>query len=248
MSEFEGRWFMVTGSSRGIGRKIAEDIAAEKGNLILHGKSDSAQIQSLSRSLSAEGVEVITEIADTSKPEGIEAMVASLTSRDVKMHGLVNNAGIYTDALLSTLSMEDWNSVLDLDLRSHVFLTGRLSPLMEAGSSIVNISSVLGMKATNWGLSYQAAKSSLIHMSKSLALSLAPKIRVNCVSPGYIRTEMNEDARENEEFVRQIEKVTPLKRWGEASDISNIVLYLLSDKASFITGANFTVSGGIELH
>lgn len=247
MKGIEGNWFLVTGSSRGIGRRIAQDIADKKGKLIIHGRADSKPLNQLNNDMSKNGVEVIKAVADISLPDGISTLSDIVRSSGVALRGLVNNAGIYTDSRLKTLDMEEWDTVIDVNLRSHVFLSANLLNFMTPGSSIVNIASVLGMKPAKWGLSYQAAKAALIQMTKSMALDLAPGIRVNCVSPGYVKTEINEEARKNEVFVKQIEKVTPLKRWGESSEVSAVVLFLLSDLASYVTGANLTVSGGLDL-
>lgn len=215
--------------------------------MIIHGRSNSDSLNEFNKRLSDRGVEVIKMVSDISRSEGITALSDSIIDSGIRLHGLVNNAGIYTDSTLESLSMDDWNLVLNVNLRSHVFLSSTLSSHMDKGASIVNIASVLGMKPAKWGLSYQAAKSALIQMTKSMALDLAPEIRVNCVSPGYIRTDINEDARKDTNFVQHIEKMTPLRRWGETGEVSAVVLFLLSDSASYVTGSNVTVSGGLDL-
>ena len=247
MNGFAGKWFLVTGSSRGIGRRIAEDLCSEKANLILHGSRESPQLSEAVSSLSDCGSSILHVVADTSTREGISTIKDFVKSRGIMLHGLVNNAGIYTISDLGNLDHDDWDQVLSIDLKSHIFLSQALREFLEPGSSIVNVASVLGMKGAKWGLSYQAAKAGLIHLTRSLALELAPEIRVNCVSPGYVKTAINEMARTNEEFVKSIEKATPLKRWGETSDVSAVVMFLLSDMASYVTGANYVVSGGLDL-
>ena len=136
---------------------------------------------------------------------------------------------------------------MNVNLKATVFLTKKLIPLMENGGSIVNISSVSGLIVGGNMLSYEASKAALIHITRSMAISLAPKIRVNAVAPGNISTGFFDDISDKDEFINRSTKIIPLRRLGEGRDIGEIITFLISIKSSYITGQTIVVDGGLTL-
>lgn len=242
-------FILVTGGSRGIGRDISESLAEEGRNIIVHYNQNSLEAQKVRKHCEEKGVECLTAAADLSTMDGISTLKKFAEENAGSLSGLVNAAGIYEGNLLHEITFEEWDSVLDVNLRPTVFLTRELLPLLKKAirPSVVNISSVLGLKNDVYGLSYQASKAAIIHVTRSLAKALAPEIRVNSVSPGFIMTDMNRGGWEDSQFRSKVEKMTPLGRWGVVRDISAMVCFLMSEKASFITGSNFVVDGGISI-
>jgi NAD(P)-dependent dehydrogenase (short-subunit alcohol dehydrogenase family) len=135
------------------------------------------------------------------------------------------------------------------NLNPVIFLTRALSKHLKAsgGSSVVNISSVLGFVSDKYGLAYQSSKAAIIHLTRSLAKSLGPDVRVNSITPGFIMTDMNSDGWGNSEFRARVERRTVLKRWGKPDEIAGAACFLMSSEASYITGTNLVVDGGISL-
>ncbi len=242
-------YVLVTGGSRGIGREISKKLADEGKNIIIHYNRNSQEAEKVRDYCEGKGVKTLAVSADLSSVEGISVIRKFVQDNAGSLSGLVNAAGIYEGNQLNEITVEEWESVLSVNLMPVVFLTRELVPMLEKGRSpaVVNISSVLGLKNDIYGLSYQASKAAIIHISRSLAKALAPAIRVNSVSPGFIMTDMNRDGWEDSHFRGKVEKITPMGRWGKVEDIAEMVCFLLSDKASFITGSNFVVDGGISI-
>ncbi len=246
---FSGRNYLVTGASRGIGRSIALKLAGYGGNVLINYRNDEESAkQTLNECISlGSGASIFR--ADLSTMEGITALAEHCSGRFASLDGLVNNSGIYEGGTLDDLSFESWQKVMATNLNPVLFLTRALSKQLKAskGSSVVNISSVLGFISDKYGLAYQSSKAAIIHLTRSLAKSLGPDVRVNSVTPGFIMTDMNRDGWGDSEFKAKVEKRTILKRWGKPEEIAETVCFLMSSGASYITGTNVVVDGGISL-
>jgi 3-oxoacyl-[acyl-carrier protein] reductase len=244
MSEFTGRIVAVTGANRGIGRAIAEAFAR-----------NGATVALMTRSLEA-GEAAAKEIGggarafrlDVSAPETIDPAFQAVLEAFGKIDVLVNNAGITRDNLAMRMKPEDWRAVIDANLTG-AFLCAKavLRPMMKArAGSVVNISSVVAGTGNPGQPNYCAAKAGLEGLTRSLALEYAERgLRFNCVAPGFIATDMTHalDEKQRATLMQRI----PLARLGTSEDIAEAVLYLASDRASYVTGQVLHVNGGMYL-
>lgn len=226
---------VVTGAARGIGRVIAE-LLASTGPFTVVGV-DLAPELALAESITPVQVDLTT-------PQGIDEVVATVKGLDQPLLGLVNNAGITRDSRLINMTDEDFGSVLDVNLGATYHLSKALAPLIDVGGAIVNIASraYLG----NFGqFNYSISKGGVVGLTRAMAISLAPDVRVNAIAPGLIATEMSmaipEDIRE------QMVSAIPLQRMGEPEEIANTVWFLISPLSSYVTGHVVVVGGGRSL-
>lgn len=243
----ESRTVLITGGNRGIGRSIALMLAASGYNIIFTFNSGKTEAESTEEAIKKMGVSAISYQVDLSSRTGLEEFTRRLKEKGQKIFALVNNAGIYKGDTLSEISDEDWEKIINLNLSAPFYLARDLNRIIEDSGSVVNISSVYGLRADPWAHGYQASKAAIIHLTRALAKELAPRIRVNCVAPGYVRTDMNREGWESESFHNRIKKMTPMSRWGEPEDIANAVKFLIDPINSFITGHTLVVDGGIGL-
>ncbi|MBX8631543.1 MAG: SDR family oxidoreductase [Thermoplasmata archaeon] len=247
-ASLEGKVILVTGGSRGIGRAIVRAVSDAGALPIIHYNRDERSARSLAREIGMKTDGSLVK-ADISSPDGIERLVEYVRNAAGKLDALVNNAGIYSGNGIDEENFSEWDRVVDTNLRSHFFITKMLYPLLkERRGSVVNISSIMGIAPSAGAYPYQASKAALIHLTRALALELAPDVRVNCVAPGFIMTDINREGWENASFRREVEQDTPLGRWGVPEDIAGAVRFLLSDSASFITGQTLLIDGGKGLH
>jgi 3-oxoacyl-[acyl-carrier protein] reductase len=238
-ASLEGKLALVTGASRGIGRAIAQELAAAGAEVVIGYRSGKDEAEELARELGARAIQ-----ADVSSPDDAKRLVDEAGDIDV----LVNNAGLTRDGLLARMSDDDWHAVLETNLSS-VFYTCRAvtRPMMKKRrGSIVNISSVVGVHG-NWGqTNYAASKAGIIGFTKSLARELGSRnIRANVVAPGYVKTRLT-DVLPEEATAAMIQN-TPLARVAEPEEIAGAVRFLASDEAAFITGEVLLVDGGLGM-
>lgn len=246
MKLLEGKNALVTGASKGIGRAIALRYAAQGANVAFTYLSSVEKGQALENELKALGVNAKGYRSDASDfnaaQELVDAMVAEFGSIDI----IVNNAGITKDGLLMRMSEEQWDSVLNVNLKS-VFnvVKAALRPMMKAKSgSIINISSVVGERGNAGQANYSASKAGILGFTKSVALELGSRnIRSNAITPGFIATEMTSSLDEN--VIKEWEAGIPLKRIGEGNDIADACVFLGSDMSNYITGQVLGVNGGM---
>jgi len=234
-ASLDGRTALVTGASRGIGRAIAAELARAGASVVLGYRSARDETESLAQEIGGRAVE-----ADVSSPEG----AAGLVEEAGEIAILVNNAGLTRDGVLARMSDDDWRSVLETNLSS-VFYTCRAvarGMMRRRAGSIVNVSSIVGVRG-NWGQSnYAASKAGIIGFTKSLAQELGSRnVRANVVAPGYIKTRLTDVI--PEEARAKMLDLTPLGRLGDPEDVAGAVRFLCSDAASFITGEVLVVSG-----
>ena len=234
-----GKTALVTGASRGIGRAIAEELAAAGASVVLGYRTGKDEAESLAAELGGRAVQ-----ADVSDADDAARLVAEAGDLDI----LVNNAGLTRDGLLARMPDDDWRVVIETNLSS-VFYTCRAvcRPMMKKrAGAIVNVSSIVGVHG-NWGqTNYGASKAGIIGFTKSLARELGSRnIRANVVAPGYVKTQLTDVL--PEEATRAMLDSTPLGRLGEPADVAGAVRFLCSDEASFITGDVLLVDGGLGM-
>ena len=241
------RFVLVTGSSGGFGSAISSEIAKKGMNVLLHYNRSESEARNLEQKIKKIGVETELVSADLSIPEGPERLSGEILQRGMRLSGIVNNAGISRPGSASTIKEEDWDAVNNVNLRSPVFLVKKLLPAMDKPSSVVNIASAAGIKAGLSSIAYESTKAGLIHATRSMAIALAPDIRVNAIAPGFVRTNINSHRLSEENVLNSILSKTPLKKLGKSEDIAKLVAFLLSDDSSFITGETIVIDGGITL-
>lgn len=237
----------MTGSSRGIGRTIALQLAEDGWNVALHCRSSEAAVKEVMKCCTERSAEAVAVSGDLANMDGIESISLQLREAGVHLRGLVNNAGVALPGSIRYIGPENWECSISLNQRAPVFHTSRLLSLDERASSIVNVSSAAGIRVSGSSLPYEASKAALIHVTRSMAMSLAPDIRVNAVALGYVYTNMTASFLDRGEIAERILKRTPLARLGRPEDVVNVVAFLMSDRAAFITGETLVVDGGITI-
>jgi 3-oxoacyl-[acyl-carrier protein] reductase len=243
----EGKVALVTGSSRGIGRAIAEALAARGAKVIVNYRSSPEAAEEVIRAIEEKGGSAVAVQADVSDFSAAQDLVKAAIDTYGQIDILVNNAGTTEDTLLMTMKEEQWDSVIGTNLKS-VFncckAVARPMVRRKQGGRIINISSVSGLVGQAGQANYAASKAGIIGFTKSLAKELGSRnITVNAVAPGFVLTDLTADL--SPELVEQTLAFIPLGRWGELEEIANVVAFLASDQSSYITGQVITVDGGI---
>ncbi len=246
MGLLEGKIALVTGASKGIGRSIALRFAQEGAHVAFTYLSSVEKGQALEAELTAFGVKAKGYRSDASDYNAAEKLVADVLADFGDLHILVNNAGITKDGLLMRMSEEQWDTVIQVNLKSVFNLTkASLKTLMKNKfGSIINITSVVGIRGNAGQANYSASKAGIIGFTKSVALELGSRnIRSNAIAPGFIETEMTGEL--NPEVVKGWTDSIPLKRAGQADDVANGAVFLASDLSKYVTGQVLQVDGGM---
>ncbi|GMA61766.1 3-oxoacyl-[acyl-carrier-protein] reductase [Alicyclobacillus fastidiosus] len=244
----EGKVSIVTGASRGIGRAIATLLGANGGKVLVNyqGREDAAK--ETAQLIEAAGGQAIVERADVSVAEDAKRLVDVAVATFGRVDILVNNAGIARDGLLMRMKDEDWDDVLNTNLRGAFYMTRQVArPMMkQRDGRIINITSVSGIMGNAGQVNYSSAKAGMIGLTKASAKELAARnITVNAVAPGYISTEMTEVL--GDDVTEHMLSAIPLGRPGTPEDVAAVVEFLASDAARYITGQVLNVDGGMVM-
>ena len=243
-----GKIALVTGASRGIGKEVALGLAKQGATVIVNYQSSEAKALEVKNEIEANGGKAAIYQCDVADFAKTEEMIQSLIKEYGRIEILVNNAGITRDNLVMKMSEEDFDRVLDTNLKScfntikHMYRQF----LKQKSGRIINISSVVGVSGNAGQANYAASKAGIIGLTKSMAKELASRnITVNAIAPGYIETEMTDAMPESAK--EQVLSTIPFKRGGKPQDVANAVVFLASDMASYITGQVLHVDGGMVM-
>ncbi len=246
MKLLEGKTAIITGASRGIGRGIAEVFAAHGANIAFTYSSSVEAAQKLENELKAKGVKAKGYQSDAANYEEAQKLAEEVVNEFGSIDILVNNAGITKDNLLMRISEEDFDKVIEVNLKSVFNMTKAVQRTMlkQRKGSIINMSSVVGVKGNAGQSNYAASKAGMIGFTKSIALELGSRnIRCNAIAPGFIETEMT--AVLDEKIVQGWRDNIPLKRGGTPEDVANACVFLASDMSAYVTGQVLNVDGGM---
>ena len=246
MKLLEGKTVIITGASRGIGKGIAEVFANHGANIAFTYRSSDEKAKTLESQLSANGCKAKGYKSDASDFEAAQQLAVDVMEEFGSIDVLINNAGITKDGLLMRMSEDDFDRVMDINMKSVFNMTKAvLRPMLkQRKGSIINMSSVVGVKGNAGQANYSASKAAINGFTKSTALELGSRnIRCNSIAPGFIETEMTEAL--GEEQIKEWRNTIPLKRGGTTEDIANATLFLASDMSAYVTGQVLHVCGGM---
>lgn len=246
MKLLEGKTALITGASKGIGRKIAEKFAEHGANVAFTYLSSVEKGQALEQELEQFGTKVKGYRSDASKFDEAEKLINDIVADFGTLDIVVNNAGITKDGLLMRMTEENWDDVINVNLKSIFNVTKAASRIMMKNRKgvFINMSSVVGVQGNAGQANYAASKAGIIGFTKSVAKELGSRnIRANVVAPGFIRTEMTEVL--DQKVVEGWAQAIPLKRAGETDDVANVCVFLGSDMSAYVTGQVLPVDGGM---
>ena len=246
--DMSGKTALVTGAGRGIGRATAIKLGAAGAKVAINYNASEAQAQEVVAAITGAGGEAQAVKADVSKADEVDAMVNGLVKEWGKVDILVNNAGITRDNLMMRMSQDEWDAVIDTNLRSAYFCTKAVlrSMLRNRWGRIISLSSVVGLTGNAGQANYAAAKAGLIGFTKSVAREVGGRnITANAIAPGFIETDIT--AGLPEELKAAMLKTIPADRYGQPDDIANAVVFLASDLAAYINGQVLNVDGGMVM-
>ena len=239
---------LITGSSRGIGKAIALQFANQGIHVAVNYISNKTAADDVVKLIEERGSSAVAVQGDVTKRADVERIFATTAEMLGSVDILVNNAGIISDSLLMRMSDDDWDSVIDLDLRS-IFLCTReaiRTMLRNRWGRIINIGSIVGLRGNSGQANYAAAKAGMVGFTQSIAKEVASRnITVNCVAPGYVETDIVEDL--PRELKQSIMDRVPVGRFGYPEEIAGMVGFLASEAASYVTGQAIAVDGGLVI-
>ena len=244
----KGKNVIVTGATRGIGKEIALTLAQNGANIAMNYRNLNSEVEDLINEIKSFGVDVLAIKCDVSITDEVDNFVKEVKSHYNTIDILVNNAGITKDGLILRMKEEDFDDVLDVNLKGTFNTTKAVASIMvmQKYGKIINISSVVGISGNAGQCNYAASKAGVIGFSKSVARELASRnINVNVVAPGYINTDMTKNLPDKvkEEIIKSI----PMKKIGDPKEVANLVLFLSSNLSDYITGQVINVDGGMVM-
>lgn len=245
---FKGKTAVVTGASRGIGKAIALRLAKEGANIVLNYRKSADAVKDVIKEIEELGAKAIAVQGDVSDFNQAENIIKTATEQFGSLDILVNNAGITKDGLIMRMKEEDFNSVIDVNLKGAFNCIRHASAVMmkQRSGKIVNIASVVGVTGNAGQANYAASKAGIIGLTKSVARELAARgVNVNAVAPGFIETDMTEVL--SDKVKKSIKENIPFRRQGKAEEVANAVRFLASDDATYITGQVINVDGGMVM-
>ncbi len=247
MNILEGKTALITGASRGIGKAIALRFAQEGAQVAFTDIRRDEAMEQLEKELNALGVKAKGFISDASNFSASEELIDNVVAEFGRIDVLVNNAGITRDNLLMRMSEQDWDLVININLKSVFNLTKAIQKVMlkQRFGSIINMSSVVGVSGNGGQSNYSASKAGMIGFTKSIALELGSRnIRCNAIAPGFIETEMTHNLPQEvkDGWIKDI----PLRRTGTPGDVANVALFLASDLSAYVSGQVIQVCGGMN--
>ncbi|WP_342509399.1 3-oxoacyl-[acyl-carrier-protein] reductase [Sporosarcina sp. FSL K6-2383] len=248
MGKFAGKTAIVTGASRGIGREIALLLAKEGARVAVNYSGSKDKADEVVQSITESGGEAFAIQADVSNADSVKAMVDQMLETFGSIDILVNNAGITRDNLLMRMKDDEWDDVININLKGVFLCTKGVTRQMmrQRTGKIVNVASIVGVSGNPGQANYVAAKAGVIGFTKTAAKELASRnINVNAVAPGFITTDMTDTL--NEEVKTQMLTAIPLGKLGSPADVAKTVAFLLSDDAAYITGQTIHVDGGMVM-
>ena len=247
MFDLSGKVALVTGASRGIGCGIAK-ILAENGAHVVCVSRKVSDVQSVADEITAAGGAATAAACDISDSDNVSKLIKETVATHDHLDILVNNAGVTRDNLLMRMSEDDWNTVLNINLKAAFIAIKAAARTMmkQRNGRIINISSVVGLMGNAGQVNYAASKAGLIGLTKSTARELASRgITANCIAPGYVATDMTNEL--GDEVQQSLNEKIPLGRMGQVEDIAYAVAFLASDEAEYITGQTLAIDGGMVM-
>jgi len=248
MSNFQGKVAVVTGGGRDIGRSISVQLAKEGAKVVVNYYNSESSAQETLDEIKSFGGDAIMVRADVSNLDDIKNLKAkTIEAFGDEIHILVNNAGgLFARKTLQEFDESFYNLVMDVNFKATVFIMQAFEPMMGKGGSIINLSSLAARDGGGGGSSlYASSKGAVTTFTRAMAKELGPKgIRVNALCPGLIGTKFHDDFTKDE-IRKVVAGKTPVRREGRADEVADLVLYLASEKSSFVTGANFDINGGL---
>ncbi len=242
---------VITGAGRGIGRALAIGFADAGANLVLLSRTES-DLQEVAKIIKDMGKKALPIVADVTKTDEVAAAINKLKEEKINVDILVNNAGMNIRSKAFDVSEEEWDKIMNTNLKSAFFMSREIGAIMKAqgnGGRIINISSVAGAVALRTGVAYGATKAAMIQMTKILAFEWGKyNINVNSIGPWYFETPLTKELLENKDYVNDILAVTPLKRIGQLPELVGPAVFLASEASSYVTGQTLFVDGGMTIN